>query len=99
METKLEKILQKEIESGDFEAKIKTVCSWCDEGIPGTTNYYVHFGNACQVCNSRFNLAVQGMKQRRKRNGHWKEVKVEVSREKIEEMLKDRIQEIKLKHN
>jgi hypothetical protein len=83
METKLEKILQKEIESGDFEDKIKTVCAWCGEGIPGTTNYYVHFGNACQVCNSRFNLAV----------------KKGVSREKIDKMLKERIQEIKFKQN
>ena len=98
---KLEEEVQKEVEDGSFAKKIKTNCAWCSEKIPGTIDYYCDYGNACVVCSGRFSRVVAGVRGVRiNKKGKKTEYKIrDYTREEIDEMLMDRIAEVKALKN
>lgn len=54
----MEMVIEYEIESGLYDAKIKGNCAWCDAKISKSRKHYMIHGNMCAPCASRVNLVM-----------------------------------------
>jgi hypothetical protein len=97
----LEEEIQAEKARGEYDKKIKKKCAWCNDDIPGTTEWYVYHGNACQECCNRFSKIDRGIRQKEKgyskRRSRYEHRIRKYTREEIDAMMLARIKEVKLK--
>ena len=97
MNDALELAVKKEIESGEFNNKITKVCSWCGAKKPDSIEHYMHCGNACNECNTRFGKIIGGVRGFRKgKLGKNVSYKIrEYTEEEKEQMIKQRLEDVK----
>jgi hypothetical protein len=81
-----------------MEKNIKNKCAWCGEDIPGTEEYYIINGNACNVCLGIFSKMVKGLRGVKKtKKGKLREYKIrDYTNEEKDQMIKDRIDSVKV---
>lgn len=85
----LETAVKEELESNVKSGNIKTHCAWCEARIPGTEEWYMKHGNACESCDLRFGKVVRGIRGKR-----WNAKKKRYTSYKIADYTEDEIKEM-----